>query len=319
MRCRKVNKRLKHWLIGILIVVGVICIGIGSAGYYFYNMAVARGKKTFINNSNTIKKSDPLYHEKSWYRGTKKLVWHETSATKHFKLVANYVPASKQTNKTIVIAHGFGGSSDKMGEYAGLFHELGYNVLLPDDRGAGKSQGNYIGYGWPDRLDYLKWIKQVIRKNGPQSQIVVFGTSMGGATTMMVSGEKTPKQVKAYIEDCGYTSIYDEIKYQAKSMYNIPEYPLVPVVSGINYLKNGYTFKQASALKQVAKNHKPMLFIHGTSDTFVPTRMVYPLYKADKGPKRLLLVNGAKHAKSYEHAPALYRSTVKAFLDRYFN
>ena len=98
------NKRLKHWLIGILIVVGVICIGIGSAGYYFYNMAVARGKKTFINNSTAIKKSDPLYHEKSWYRGTKKLVWHETSATKHFKLVANYVPASKQTNKTIVIA-----------------------------------------------------------------------------------------------------------------------------------------------------------------------------------------------------------------------
>ncbi len=74
---------------------------------------------------------------------------------------------------------------------------------------------------------------------------------MGGATTMMISGEKTPKRVKAYIEDCGYTSIYDEIKYRkAKSLYNIPEYPLVPVVSGINYLKNGYTFKQASALKQ---------------------------------------------------------------------
>lgn len=54
--------------------------------------------------------------------------------------MANYVPASKQTNKTIVIAHGFAGSSATMGAYAGLFHELGYNVLLPDDRGAGKSK-----------------------------------------------------------------------------------------------------------------------------------------------------------------------------------
>lgn len=296
----------------------VICAGIGGAGYYFYHMAVARGKKTFINNSTAIKKSDPLYREKSWYHAAKKYTWRETSATGHLKLVASYVPAAKHTNKTVVIAHGFGGDSSRMGEYAGLFHELGYNVLLPDDRGAGRSQGNYIGYGWPDRLDYVKWIKQVIRKNGTQSKIVMFGTSMGGATTMMVSGEKTPTQLKAYIEDCGYTSVYDEIKFQAKSMYNLPEYPLVPAVSGINKLKNGYTFKQASALKQVAKNHKPMLFIHGTKDTFVPTKMVMPLYRADKGPKQLLLVKGAAHAKSYAHAPALYRQTVAHFLARYF-
>lgn len=65
------NKRLKHWLIGILIVVGVVCIGIGSAGYYFYNMAVARGKKSFINSSTVVKKNDPLYHEKK--RGIKAL------------------------------------------------------------------------------------------------------------------------------------------------------------------------------------------------------------------------------------------------------
>nr|WP_246147735.1 alpha/beta hydrolase [Secundilactobacillus folii] len=306
-------------MIGLIVLIAVICVGIGSAGYYFYNMAVARGKKTFINNSTAIKKSDPLYREKAWYHSVKKYTWHEMSATKHLKLVASYVPANKQTKKTIVIAHGFGGSSSHMGEYAGLFHELGYNVLLPDDRGAGRSQGNYIGYGWPDRLDYLKWIRQVIHRNGSQSQIVVFGTSMGGATTMMISGEKTPSQVKAFIEDCGYTSVYDEIKYQAKSMYNIPEYPLVPVVSGINELKNGYTFKQASALKQVAKNHKPMLFIHGSNDKFVPTRMVYPLYRADKGQKRLLIVHGAAHAQSFEHAPALYRETIHAFLDRYFH
>lgn len=314
---RIVTKRKKHWLVGLLIAVVVICIGIGGAGYYFYNMAVARGKKGFVNTSLTIKKNDPNRTQKLWYKNAKKYTWHEMSATGHLKLVASYVPASKKTNKTIVIAHGFGGSSANMGAYAGLFHELGYNVLLPDDRGNGRSQGNYIGYGWPDRLDYLKWIKQVIHKNGQQSEITVFGTSMGGATTMMVSGEKTPKQVKAFIEDCGYTSVYDEIVYQAKSMYNIPQYPLVPVVSAINYLKNGYTFKQASSLNQVKKNHKPMLFIHGTNDTFVPTKMVYRLYAADKGPKQLLLVKGAQHAKSYAHSPKLYTRTVKHFLDKY--
>ena len=218
-----------------------------------------------------------------------------------------------------MIAHGFGDDKSRMGAYAGMFHEMGYNILVPDDRGAGDSQGNYIRFGWPDRLDYLKWIKQVIRKNGSNSQIVMFGVSMGGATTMMVSGEKTPKQVKAFIEDCGYTSVYDEISYQAKQMYNLPTLPLVPAVSAITKVRAGYGFKQASALKQVKKNKKPMLFIHGTNDKFVPTRMVYPLYKADNGPKKLVLFKGAAHAKSYQSNPKKYEKTVSDFLADYFN
>lgn len=311
------NQRVKHWLIGLSILLGLIVAADLAAGYYFYNVAVARGKKAFIDNDTRIKKSDPMYREKTWYKNANKVTWRQTSATEKLKLVANYVPADKVTNRTIVIAHGFGGSSERMGAYAGLFHELGYNVLLPDDRGSGQSQGDYIGYGWPDRLDYIKWVKQIVKRNGQNSKIALFGVSMGGATAMMVSGEKTPKQLKAYIEDCGYTSVYDEIVYKANQMYHLPEYPLVPTVSGINKIKNGYTFKQASALKQVRKNHKPMLFIHGSQDHFVPTRMVYPLFEASDGPKQLLVVKGAGHAASLEHAPKLYRQTVSHFLTRY--
>ncbi len=249
----------------------------------------------------------------------KKQQWHEVSATDHLKLNANYVAADKATNKTIVIAHGFGADGSRMGAYAGMFHDMGYNILVPDDRGAGSSEGNYIGYGWPDRLDYVKWINQVIKRNGQNSEIVMFGVSMGGATTMMVSGEKTPSQVKAFIEDCGYTSVYDEISYQAKQMYNLPAWPLVPTVSAITKVRAGYGFKEASALKQVKKNQKPMLFIHGDKDDFVPTRMVYPLYKADKGPKELAIFKGAGHAKSYASDPSRYESVTHKFLEKYFN
>ena len=55
----------------------------------------------------------------------------------------------------------------------------GFNVLAPDDRGHGQSQGNYIGYGCPDRLDYLKWINQIIKKQGQQSQLALYGVSYG--------------------------------------------------------------------------------------------------------------------------------------------
>lgn len=62
--------------------------------------------------------------------------------------------------------------------------------------------------------------------------------------------------------------------------------------SALCKLMYGWSFGEASALKQVAKCHKPMLFIHGSKDTFVPTDMVYPLYEAKPQPKQLWIARG---------------------------
>ena len=311
------KKKTKVITIGVS-ALAVVAAGLFGAGMYFYNVAVVPAPKTFLAKDKPIRKNSPAYPAHQWYQDVKKDKWYEESAGQNLKLDANYIPAAKKTNKTVLVAHGFMSNKDKMFSYAYLFHNLGYNVLLPDARGHGQSQGNYIGFGWPERLDYLKWINQVVNRNGQDSQIVVFGVSMGGATTMMVSGDEgLPKQVKAFVEDCGYTTAYDEIAYQAKSMYSLPRFPLVDIVSMITQAKDGYNFKQASALKQVAKNKRPMMFIHGSKDKFVPTRMVYPLYNATKGPKELLIVKGAAHAQSYDKNPKLYTQKVSAFLNKY--
>ena len=131
-----------------------------------------------------------------------------------------YLPAEVSTDKTVIIAHGYSGHSEQMSGFAQMYHkDLGYNVLLPDARGHGRSEGDYIGFGWPERKDYLKWIDQVIEHTGESTQVVLHGVSMGGATVMMTSGEELPPQVKAIVEDCGYTSVTDELKYQLKRMY----------------------------------------------------------------------------------------------------
>lgn len=297
----------------------LLCGGLLGAGLYFYQVAVVPGQKSFLSAKKPLRKSDPLYHQKRWFEQAHKQHWTMKAAGDNLKLDADYIPAANSV-KTVLIAHGFNGSKEDMGAYAYLFHQLGYNVLMPDARGQGASQGNYIGFGWPDRLDDKKWINRIIQYTGKDAKIVMFGVSMGGATTMMTSGEQLPKQVKAFIEDCGYTSAKDEINYQAKQLYNlptVPRFPLVDIVSGITKLRAGYFFGQASAVKQLAHNHHPMMFIHGTKDTFVPTRMVYPNYRATKGPKQLWLVKGAAHAKSYQTKPAQYEQHVKQFLSQY--
>lgn len=311
------NKRLKHWLIGLGIVVVLILGGLLGGSLYFYNMTVASGKKSFVASGTALKKSDPLYAQKKWYQQVHKQRWTEKAAGANLKLVADYVPAAHDTKKTVVLVHGFGSSKEAMGGYVAMFHRLGYNTLTPDTRGQGQSQGKVISYGYYESRDYLKWVKQVIAKQGPQSQVVLFGVSMGGATTMMTSGLKTPSQLKAYVEDCGYTDAQAEITYQAKQMYHLPYWPMVPLTSAVAKAKAGFYFKDANAVAAVKKNHKPMLFIHGGADSFVPTKMVYQVYRADAGPKQLLVVPGAQHAASLSHAPQCYTQTVKAFLAKY--
>ena len=56
-----------------------------------------------------------------------------------------------------------------------------------------------------------------------------------------------------------------------------------------------------------------MLFIHGSTDTFVPTEMVHPLYEAKPGTKTLWVADGAEHALSYHEHKAEYISRVRTF------
>lgn len=86
-----------------------------------------------------------------------------TSASDNYKLDANYIPKAN-SNKTAVILHGYMNNKDTMAAYAYLFHKLGYNVLLPDARAHGDSEGKYIGYGWIEKSDVKKWINKVLAK-----------------------------------------------------------------------------------------------------------------------------------------------------------
>lgn len=236
------------------------------------------------------------------------------------KLHAYYIAAPRPTNKTAVIVHGYTDNAIRMFMIGYLYnHDLHYNVLLPDLRNAGLSEGTYIQMGWRDRLDVMEWMKVANEIYGDSTQMAIHGISMGAATTMMVSGEPQPEYVKCYVEDCGYTNVWDEFAGELKQRFHLPAFPLLYTTSWICKLKYGWDFKEASAVKQVAKCHLPMFFIHGDADTFVPTWMVYELYDAKPAPKELWIVPDAVHAMSYRDNRKEYTEKVKAFTDRYIH
>jgi fermentation-respiration switch protein FrsA (DUF1100 family) len=203
-----------------------------------------------------------------------------------------------------------------MTEYAYMFHQLGYNVLMPDNRAHGKSEGTLIGFGATDKRDVEAWITQLNDKM-PNQKITLFGLSMGAATVMMASGDDLPDNVMNIIEDCGYSSVWEELVFQAKDMYNLPAFPILYEVSMMSKIRAGWDYKSASSVDALKKNTLPVLFIHGDKDDFVPTEMVYEVYDATQGPKELWLTKGAKHAESLEKHKKEYYAKVKAFMTTY--
>ncbi len=144
------------------------------------------------------------------------------------------------------------------------------------------------------------------------------GVSMGAATVLMASGEDLPGNVKAVIADCGYTSEWDEFQREADTLH-IPWFPVLNATSVLSKVRDGYDFKQASALAQVKKSRIPTLFIHGSSDELVPYSMLGELYAAAACEKEELTVEGAGHALSSSVAPTLYWRTVEDFIAKYLD
>lgn len=305
--------RIVKILIAIVVLVVVVLTG---AGMYFYNYAVVPTEKDFLAGDTPGTNVEKTPQEK-WFKDEKNRSYWNLTSKDDLKLKAIYLPATEKTDKNVIMAHGYMGNAETMASFAKMYHDWGYNVLVPDARGHGESEGDYIGFGWPERKDYLQWIDKMIAENGQDAQITLYGISMGGATVMMTSGEKLPKNVKAIVEDCGYSTVNEELSYQLKDMFNLPSFPLVPVTSLITKVRAGYFFGEASSIAQLKKNKVPMLFIHGDADKFVPFEMLDEVYNATNAPKEKFVVKGAAHAKSYSIDPKAYKAKVESFLTKY--
>jgi fermentation-respiration switch protein FrsA (DUF1100 family) len=301
----------------LLIPLTAITAGSFWISHKLFNVAFKRVNYVPETSKEKQKYADSYYEYVDWFHKVPSETWYLNDRSSENKVVATYIPAAQSTTKTVIISHGYKGNRETMANYAKMFHDMGFNALVPDDRGHGESSGDYITFGWLDRLDYLKWINRVINYVGTDSQIVLFGVSMGGATVEMVSGESLPSQVKALIADCGYASIREELIYLLKQQYRLPKYPVEPLVSEINKRHSGFYLGSASSVDQLAKNDRPILFIHGGKDTYVPVKMAYENYRATKAPKQLWIVKNATHAESFWYDPEAYRRRVQGFLKTY--
>lgn len=221
--------------------------------------------------------------------------------------------ANTSSHTYAIIVHGYSSSCQNVFDLAQHYQTRGYNVVTPDLRACGESEGTYIGMGWLDKDDILIWSSLILDKD-PEAKIVLHGVSMGAATVMMLSGEALPKNVVAIIEDCGYTRVGEVFSSELKLRFNLPPFPIINFASLVAKLRAGYSFEEASSLEQIKKASTPILFIHGSLDDFIPVEMCQRLYDAANCKKEKLIIDGARHNQSRFLQPDEYYQAVFNFI-----
>ena len=287
------------------------------------NFALAPEPHGVADIERTRHKADSLLPgSTAWYDGLKAQgILKDTTIVgyRDFKVHACYVPAKDPATAqgTAIVIHGYGDNHFVFLYLVRMYRDdLNYNVLFPDLQYHGYSEGDHIQMGWYDRYDIEKWIP-VAHDIFKDDFMVLHGVSMGGATVMMTSGDPLPEYVRAFVEDCGYASVVMQFNNNRKQSFAFIPPDVLQSASLVTKIKYGWGFWQASSIKQLKKCDRPMLFIHGDADDFVPFEHLWKNYEAKtKGYKEMWVAHGAVHANSFAKYPDTYKERVEEFLDR---
>ena len=230
------------------------------------------------------------------------------------KLKGYFHRVYKDSKKVVIMNHGYTANHYIDYQFTDIFFEEGYNVLLIDMRSHGESEGKVASYGYNESKDIGSWVRWTKDKIGEDAYIGLHGQSMGAATVMLY-GATHPNDIKFIIEDCGFTSAREAIKFQFRKV-KIPFWPLYDLIRVKVKRKYKFDFNNISPEDAIVNSDIPVLFIHGDNDKVVPTWMGEALYNEKNGEMdRLYLVQGAGHMEAYSKDKEKYKQVVKEFLD----
>ena len=231
------------------------------------------------------------------------------------RLHAYWIPA-ENARRTILCAHGFHGSPFR--DFSGaatLFHSLGCNLLLIDQRSSGQSEGRYLTFGIREKYDLQAWLFQLEDRMGPEHPLYLDGISMGATTVMWTLGLELPSSLRGAIADCGYTCVPEIISHTARQLLGISAGWLLPAAAlWVRVLAGVNIYKDHTRLS-LARNRRPVLIAHGMADSLVPfhmgqenaayARCEHPVFAPDAG-----------HGLTYFYAYDEYLQEIKALFSR---
>ncbi|MCR5744016.1 MAG: alpha/beta hydrolase [Lachnospiraceae bacterium] len=229
------------------------------------------------------------------------------------KLRGHYFPAAN-AKRTVICFHGW--RAKWYYDFAVPSRNLldrNCNILLVEQRSQGNSEGDFMGFGVSEHLDVPVWVDYLIKNKPDGLPIYIYGRSMGASTVMMAAGKPLPDEVAGIIADCGFSDPVKMLSHFCENSAHLPAHPFVDSVIRMIRRRTGVDVSSFSALTALKCATKPILFIHGDADGFVPMEMTMEDYEACASPKKLLIVKGADHCMSDLVDHDAYYAAVEEF------
>ncbi len=233
------------------------------------------------------------------------------------RLHADYIRGAEGTDVTVIFCHGY--KSCCVHDFAAMYefyNGLGFNLVYPDMRAHGKSEGKYIGFGALDRFDIKLWCDK-IAELFPDTSIFLHGMSMGAASAMQCADLELNPAVCGIIADCGFASANEVFRNLIGKVYHLPATPFVDIIELVSCTVAGYGFSDADSVKSMERSRLPLAYICGDCDRYVPLETAMRIYNACVQDKALLIAEGAGHAASFMCENEKYKKLIEGFINKH--
>lgn len=213
--------------------------------------------------------------------------------------------------------------------------EAGYDVFSFDFRGHGRSavESGYTPRQWAsdrelaDIRSAMAFVEDWLEQQGRPVRIGLFGISRGASAGILAAAQAA--SIKAIVTDGAFSSdctLEHLMKRWAKIFAKVrivyenhpPEFwrflRWCLFVTCRFKLKCRFPSVRKALTRMVPR---PLLFIHGERDSYIPVEQSQLLYALSSQPKYLWVVPRAKHNQSVAVEPRAYARRIVHFFDRY--
>lgn len=240
--------------------------------------------------------------------------------------IPGVLPGGRLTaQRTIIVVHGTRTNrADKAAgllDLSGAFARHGFAVLAFDMRGSGQSPPAPLSLGYFEQRDVLGAVDFL--RAGPlpyptlgRPRIIGgWGVSMGAATLLLAASQEPA--IRAVVSDSAYADILPILEREVPKGGHLPTLftPGALLAAQALYGIDYYDVRPMEVVAGIAP--RPIFFIHGTADTYVPPSNMDLLESAARNASdanvQTWLVPGAQHAQAYHTQPLEYVARVMAF------
>jgi predicted MFS family arabinose efflux permease/pimeloyl-ACP methyl ester carboxylesterase len=224
-----------------------------------------------------------------------------------------YLP-SRGRGVTFVLTHGLFRSRYEQLERAVRLWREGYGVLLYDLRRHGRSTGEFSSVGYFERRDVLAALA-FARAREPANGVVLAGTSMGAAATLLAAAEARDERLLGVVAESSFLSFDDTARHHV-SLTPLPAFPFAGLLVKFTAWRLGFDAADFDVRRAVGRLDRPVLFVGAGDDRRMPNATVLePLRAASRHPlTRAHVVAGAQHGRAFDASPEEFLRAVTGFV-----